>query len=300
MFFRSDSLILTLSLFSIASAVQLRCTYVHINWAITGTQYACEALVVNETEIREVTEIHGTHAVLKGDDDVGLLSFLDDDTVTEMPIGIEKFFTNLKGLRWHDGILTSVSQENFKPFPQLQVLVLSSNNLTSLDGDLLESNLELREIYFRFNQIETIGFEFFANLNLLEKARFEKNVCIDMNAEDAAEMPELIKTVAEQCHPETTEPPEIPPDPRDCPEFCDQRVKDLETKLEETVELYEKRLSKLETQMIELKANPCTTCWWRKKVTINVITQIVNFHDIFSLFLETLCGSMRSHKMRSM
>lgn len=182
-----------------------------MTWTVLSDRYGCEALVTSHENEKTFDEVVGTHIEESDNKVVEIFSVASDRTLKRIPKKIHKFFPNLLGLRWLDGVLETITAKDLKPFAKLAVLVLSQNHLVSLDSGVFQNTPLLQEIYLRDNSLEHLGQDILTNLNKLTCVRFKRNICIDYDACTGSSLlqrtlactPETIKEVklmvAEQC-----------------------------------------------------------------------------------------------------
>lgn len=114
-------------------------------------------------------------------------------------LGIDKFFTNLHGFGWIYGKLETISSNDLKAFPDLEMVSFGYNQLTSLDGNLFEHTPNITWAEFHGNQLENVGFGLFDKLNNFTTAYFKPNSCINVNANTPSAIQELKVLLQNQC-----------------------------------------------------------------------------------------------------
>lgn len=211
--------------------------------------------------------------------------------LSQIPEGIETFFPNLRGFQIYDSKLQTISKDVLK-FPSLQVLLLSGNELVTLDSDLFAFTPKLAEIWLGSNSLQHVGHNLFAGLNELAYAMFFGNPCINQNAVNRQEVLELNIQLPISCPPisdnsTTTSPTTITTTTTtNSPEYCDkcewrtveivtelvddqearivehkkemiEIVAAYETRISEITDSHEARIAELEKQIRELLVNPC-------------------------------------------
>lgn len=183
-------------------AMTFDCHFSKVSWEYIGSQYACQSrildMVENETVVTNVT---GDHDLGRDNDNVGVLEIEFQIFLTKVPERIVVFFKNLLGLSITSCKLLSISNEDLKPFPKLQLLFLEQNKITNLDGNLLVNTPKLRQIAFGWNNLENVGAELFDSVKDLESAWFFENPCIDMYATRPIDMQILKESLLTNCPP---------------------------------------------------------------------------------------------------
>lgn len=252
-----------------------------ISWVVARRDvYFCSssALTIdgNSTHIQSAT---GNYLSGYTNADVEGFSVQHDKLLNRLPKGIEKFFPILAGLDWRLGSLTSLTSEDLKPFPKLQMILLGSNKLTSLDGDLFVYSPEMHYISFDNNLLESIGYGLLDDLNKLTNAYFNGNPCINV-ATPPQTIQELKVKLLDQCPPSTvkvttarmTSPTSenSATDNSHCSIGCVDLIETLKKKnfrqneeligLNDQVSRLNEALVELQKQIREIGSNPCSPC----------------------------------------
>jgi hypothetical protein len=139
-------------------------------WGPYGEFYACMKWYENidfvtspNSTVTSITYGNGTAVGTANQIDLLWLAHL---RMNFIPNNITTILPNLKALIFYDVSLQTISNENMLQFgSSLEYVDFGSNQLTSLDGNLLENNLNLRVIYFSFSPISRIDRQFFDTLN---------------------------------------------------------------------------------------------------------------------------------------
>lgn len=200
------------------------CRFYTSSWSIIGTQYACSARVTISNGGNELTGVTGSHQTGRTNSDVKMLVVHDQTHVNQFPGGINNFFPNLIGLEFFNSQIASISAENLRPFPSLQMLNIQKNSLSQLDGNLFAFTPSLKWIGFSDNVIEHIGLNLLSNLNSLSTAFFLGNVCIDSSATTPTALAELVRVLPFLCPPFIISPSTTNPPPGDCSIECFERI----------------------------------------------------------------------------
>lgn len=164
---------------STTDAVTFRCVFGFDSLTPIERVYTCVANVTfsGSAALENVTGVHQPELSI---DDVEFL-YIGYQNLPLLPEGIGLFFKNLRALLFQDTGMLSISAADLQPFPQLEVLIMWGNNLTSLDGDLFSFTPLMKYIDLRYNQIQHIGQDLVTSLNNLECLALQGNVCIDLN-----------------------------------------------------------------------------------------------------------------------
>lgn len=125
----------------------------------------------------------------------------NSDTTHEFssfPRNLERFFPNLEMIGIL-GPLRSISAEDLAPWPNLILLNLAENSITTLESDLFQNSPKLLYLSFANNSIQTVGVDLLSKLNYLTSADFRGNICIDTFAETPEEIENLKVQLITQC-----------------------------------------------------------------------------------------------------
>lgn len=116
--------------------------------------------------------------------------------MSQFPVGLEKIFKNLEGIRITHMELKSINQENLKHFKNLKFLNLSFNKIASINGNLFQFNPKLEHISLSNNEINHIDRQAFSNLYNLNQLFLRGNKCkikqVSRSAEDKDQVRNLV------------------------------------------------------------------------------------------------------------
>lgn len=108
-----------------------------------------------------------------------------------LPSGIKNNFPNMRALTISHCNLQIVTQQDFEPFgSSLENIMLTGNQLTSIEKDLFDHNTNLKFIRLDSNPIRYISPEFFnhlknlANLQYVDFLKLKTDLCMDQYRED--------------------------------------------------------------------------------------------------------------------
>ena len=251
-------------------AIILNCEYVMVSWTLIGDFYTClSSQVIQSRNETSLTEVRGRHITGRTDENVHGFTLRNSFVLNQIPKNVEAFFPNLIAIEYHGGNLTSVSADDIKPFPNLKLLSLSSQQLVTLDGDLFKHTPKIQAIFFRDNFITNVGHNFLSDLNDLIVADFRHNPCVHFFANSFTQIENLKTMLLRQCPPlKTPEPPTTisttsTTTSGECSIRCtiDEETDELKAKVDaltEANEKYEERFVELERRIRELSSNPCT------------------------------------------
>lgn len=220
------------------SGVKIQCNYSMINWGtVDGSLYTCRVTVTSVENPAIITEISGNHLPGKFYDDVRAFT-TTHNVLTAIPEGIQSFFANLEVFQWASGNITAIDPSTFAPFPNLSIIHLSANKLVSIDGNLFQHTRGIREIYFRNNLLQHVGFVLPASLNWVD---FRSNPCVNNLATNQLDIQRLRATLPFQCPALAT--------------TLDPPTTTITCKINEEAQEMKRRIEDLEKQMSELSCS---------------------------------------------
>lgn len=253
--------ILLLSIFfANISAVIFDCNFFIAKGGFVGNVYTCKPNVTNSGRLDFLTEVRGNHLQGKEHENVEAIYVLAQ-ILHFLPSNLASYFPNLRAIWCYESKLLEISAENLRPFPNLMELGVRTNQLESIDGDLFKHSPKLKWIYFSDNQIQHVGYDLLTDSKDLQAAIFERNPCINANAQGQIAIQELNKLLPIKCRCEIK-----------CSIGTD--VKNMMIKMEileesniqdkkqmtEMMIIFEERLVELEKQVRELNSNPSSPC----------------------------------------
>lgn len=180
--------------------VFIDCNYEFFKLKTLSETYACEPKVLKTGDTRNVIGVTNNHKPNRGNDDVNYFR-MSDQPIGFIPSGIETYFQNLVGLRFHGCEIKEISKEDLQPFPELKLLSLSSNLLTLLKSDLFAYTPDLKWIFLESNFIVHVGPALLNSLKYLEIANFSSNICIDENAQNSYDLLRMKLKFETNCSP---------------------------------------------------------------------------------------------------
>lgn len=164
------------------------------------TDYSCIADVKGIIVYKVVTELYGVHSFQKQSKDVKIIQ-ISNQHLLQMPRKLEEFFPNLEGFFINFCNLTSINNDDLKPYKNLKYFSVRNNLITRVDGNLFQFNPKLEFVSFGYNKINEIGNNLLDKLNNLQMASFIKNGCIDRAAiNDASALEEVKKEFKTKCN----------------------------------------------------------------------------------------------------
>lgn len=183
-------------------AFELECKFFKTFYGVVGILYTCdEAEVILSGSQTSLETVSGTHLSNLTNVDVQAVMVAEQKTMEKLPEGLDHLFPHLASILWTFGNLKSISPKDLKPFPDLMVLILNHNQITSLEADLFEHTRSLVLIEMRDNQIKHIGAGIFSGLEKLVKVDLLRNRCIDRESIYEEELKKLRDDLKLDCKP---------------------------------------------------------------------------------------------------
>lgn len=152
------------------------------SWEAFPEDYQCSVSTIRPGNKQNVESTGGIHLRGKNNGDVKFF-FMYGNNLNRIPKGIDKYFSNLAGIRLDEVGLQAISAGDLKAFPNLIHFSAPNNKLTSIPGDLFKFTLKLKHISFHNNLITNVGENLLTNLQELKGVYFEANFCINLNAD---------------------------------------------------------------------------------------------------------------------
>lgn len=180
--------------------VGFECKFAINSWEAIGDIYSCKADLFdfNKDDIKdEIEAVTGLHVDDRTNLDVEGLAVFDVE-LNRIPKNLPEFLPNLIAIHMQNTELMTLTVEDLRPFPNLQVFSSWDNSLMTLESDLFRSVPNLQWIGF-YNYIEHVGIHLLRNLTALKFANFEMNPCIDLYADNAEDLEELNDLLPVMC-----------------------------------------------------------------------------------------------------
>lgn len=181
------------------SALMLNCEFRVVRWLAFGENYQChsEAFYVQSTPY--VTSASGVHLPDKTAEDVVSIHIDNCTNLEYVPLGLLNVFPNLRGIYLEGCGVKSLYGDELNEYPQLTLFALELSPLDYVPGNLFARTPGMVLISFADNKIERVGSNLLKNLNDLSQVYFENNVCTNINAPTAEEIPGLISELESEC-----------------------------------------------------------------------------------------------------
>lgn len=176
------SIVIAFAIFaSFASGKILECNYSVVTWPLVGSIYSCRARIIDNGNTNSIDEIRGNHlAGLTNANVEGF--FLTEQNLGGVPRNLATFFQNLRAVDFSNAQISALATVDLSPIVKLAFFRVFNNRLTSIEGNLFASNLQLQYIDFGGNLLQSVGENLLGNLNSLTGADFSRNPCINTQA----------------------------------------------------------------------------------------------------------------------
>jgi Leucine rich repeat len=164
--------------------------------------YACGVKHLDDAD-KIVTGISsalsGDHMPGMSNDDVTAIDFYYQNTPT-IPKGFDKIFPNLKQIDLNKSGLKSLTAEDLKPYPGLEMVFIRNNpDLLSVDNDLFVNNPAIKYVDFSDNKNLVLPQDVFKSLPNLVEVFLNGEPCAYMQNQD----PELQSKLNRACDPDS-------------------------------------------------------------------------------------------------
>jgi len=188
--------------------MEVNCRFYECETVFIGKIYCCE---VNDDIFfgergQKITKFVGEHLAGKSDDDVQRISFQDKKNLQFVPRGLTKTFKNIMALNFVNCSIKSITKKDLSGMPNLKLLWLHDNKLTSLPGNLFEETTKLEFVSLSTNKIVSIGAYLFDPLENLKYFELLNNITISKRFDSTGKhssvtLNEFKQEIREKCTP---------------------------------------------------------------------------------------------------
>lgn len=127
-------------------------------------KYSCNAVDIDSLhESEKLSNILGDHIEGKSKFDVAMLSILEQ-YLSELPIGLNEFFPNLKFFKVYNSSLEKMTKIGFKSLENLKEIDIEENDLQDLPGDTFDDLIHLEFLNLAHNKMQKLSNGIFKNL----------------------------------------------------------------------------------------------------------------------------------------
>lgn len=176
----------------------LNCRYGGRVFARLGSLYTCQADVVgNASNFQTIDFVNGNHVPPNSFHNVRFLRIdRPSRTFGRLPANLQGRFPSLIALQATGCGLHGNLGRELSGFPNLQAVDLSRNLFQWVSNDWFESNLRLRWIDLRMNEIQNVEWLAFTRHSQLEYLDFGGNFCTGLSAHNHNEVVRLLPRLA--------------------------------------------------------------------------------------------------------
>lgn len=190
--------VLILLLMSNTLAVVLECEFEYVE-TYGDLDYACIAGEMTTTKNdRSVTKIAGAHLDDESNETVVKL-LVESGSCPYMPLNISSHFKNLEILYIMHSGLEFLTAGDLEGFTKLRMFDVSHNPIKALGKDFFKGQRKIQSISFYGCELEYIQPGVLDPLVNLRIAYFDKNVCIDFQADGSSMIASLKAKFREKC-----------------------------------------------------------------------------------------------------
>jgi hypothetical protein len=174
------------------------------NWGVIRDDYVyyCRA-IITDSVVGILEGVSGDHLPGKTNADVEIL-FIRNQILNRIPIHIDRFFPNIKGIRINHSSLLTLSANELRTLPNLVFLASWANRVTSIDGDLLKYTPKIKH-FEMLDSLEHVGHGLFDNLPDLVRVDMRGNPCVDIFADNPQSINNLKVLLPGACPPKEAE-----------------------------------------------------------------------------------------------
>ncbi|XP_070508328.1 SLIT and NTRK-like protein 6 [Chironomus tepperi] len=168
-------LILLLSIITIATSVDIECSYSVVNYYTLSQIYSCVIQTVSSPE-NPTVHISGSHMSGKNNDNVqGLYGNIGN--VQKFPRDIHRTFKNLIAIYFTGGQIKELVADDLKPFPDLMEMYFDNNQIEVVEEGTFYYNPKLVGVSFFYNKLIHISSNVFDHLSNLSYLWLNGNPC---------------------------------------------------------------------------------------------------------------------------
>ncbi|KAG4072956.1 hypothetical protein HA402_006636 [Bradysia odoriphaga] len=134
------------------------------------------------------------------------------DNITSIPSNIGNLLPKLIGVGFYGELITSITADDVKQFPNLTYLAISNTGIVHLDSDLFKYTPHVQALLVPSNKIVSVGQNLLKSLDNLKFVDFLLNPCLSYYASTPQQLEWLKANLTLLCPPiATTELPPTPP-----------------------------------------------------------------------------------------
>lgn len=178
----------------------IKCAYGMFSWGYVGSSYTCDVSFTSFINTNVIETVTGVHATGKTNIDVTGMRVLFTN-ITIIPKNLAAFFPNLKALSFTGSQINTLTNADLENLPELQLFMVLSNKVVSVDGDFFKNNLKLQYVDFAQNQLKSVGENLIGNLKSLIKVDFGYNPCVNRTADTPQKIWDLNVLLPALCPP---------------------------------------------------------------------------------------------------
>ncbi|KAG5669498.1 hypothetical protein PVAND_017385 [Polypedilum vanderplanki] len=189
----------------ISNSITINCEFSTIILHAVGYVYRCYTTNIFASLTTSVTSITGEHLDGNKNKDVTALRIDGNFILPFFPRNFSNFFPNMKSITIYSSAIEELFGDEFDEFLQLAYIDISYNrNLHTISSRLFEKTSNMIYIWFNSNQIEKVGRDLFAPIDVskLQFLGFSDNQCIDrqeVNNGNTTAIISLINELTQKC-----------------------------------------------------------------------------------------------------
>lgn len=242
-----------------SQSLNIHCEFRDAAWVVVNVKYTCITLSFSDLGNPRVQSVTGVHSNGRSNANVEAIDFWGPNELSFFPQNLQGHIPNILAMRFDTTRLTSITAEDFRPFPNLFVFASRYNSISSLPANLFQHVPRLEYLVVTSSPaLQHVGQNILGNLPRLNYANFAENSCISYTARNRDEINYLNSILHQRCQPATTttrttttttrtttastntrptnppptSPPPTQPPPIDyCPSACSADISNLDRKI---------------------------------------------------------------------
>lgn len=150
-----------------------------------GAVYTCKGTIVGNSNNGTVIAAYGNHLRRMNDGNVQAIC-INEQNLKYFPRNVAQFSPNLKVINLSDNSITSLLNSELKPHNKLEWLSISDNEISALESKIFDGSPNLKTVDFYNNNILFVGEDI--KLPTIGHLNFLSNRCVDMYANTSEEI----------------------------------------------------------------------------------------------------------------
>jgi hypothetical protein len=187
---------------TVVTSFTVDCVFGTYTYTGIGNVYRCHIRNIPESSNHTVTNVIGTHATGKTNEDVQMVNIPGNYRLSFIPRGFTNFFSNLIGINLSETTFDTLNGDELDEFGEkLKFFALQYSPLTTISSHLFDFTPNIAYLFFGTNNLKSVGRDLFTAVNVtqLGNLQFEYNPCINRNANNQTGIVALISELQVSC-----------------------------------------------------------------------------------------------------